>query len=401
MALRRDGAIYSAGLGGVGASFAAMRAIAFAALACLAGLGGCARDSWLTASHLLVDGFDETNQDCRTGLCDHDENTDLASFGSAIYLVHRTAESQVLGPNSSLHVYRSTDEGSTFDLLAVIPAPSDRDLRDPCFYTIGGQLAIKAITRLPVSSTRDSNVDSITVNTVSPDGGTTWGALTPIGPPMWSFWRVHRSSDGTYYSAAYQDGDQSVSLFSSTDGQTWAQGAQIYGVSTDTPLETELAFLPSGNLLALVRTDGSDAQLLGNVAPLRTKVCTAAPPYGAFDCSNELDGARLDGPVGFFYDHRLFVIARFHFLDVSDRKRTDLYEIEYDSETGPFRFVDHGHFPSAGDTSYAGVVPLGADDTSRFLVSYYSSNIPEDPAWASAMFEATDIWTARIDLANL
>ena len=363
-------------------------------------LAACTSD-WLTESHLLVDGFDETNQDCRTGPCDHDENTDLTMFNGSIYLVHRTAESQILGPNSSLRVYRSSDEGATFDLLAIIPAPSDRDLRDPCFYTIDGQLAIKAITRLPVSSTRDSNVDSITVNVVSPDGGMTWGALTPIGPEMWSFWRVHQSADGTYYSAAYQDGDLSVSLFSSPDGQTWTQGAQIYGVSADTPLETELVFLPSGNLLAFVRMDGTDAELLGSMGRLRTKVCTAAPPYGAFACTYELDGARLDGPVAFFYDHRLFIVARFHFLEVANRKRTDLYEIEYDAETGPFRFIDHGHFPSAGDTSYAGVVPLGGEGTSRFLVSYYSSNLKLDPPWARAMFEATDIWTARIDLAHL
>jgi hypothetical protein len=372
-----------------------------AALLLVACLTACTGGSWLTESHILVDGFDETNQDCRTGLCDHDENTDLTIFNGAIYLVHRTAISQMLGPNSALHVYRSTDEGATFALLAIIPAPTDRDLRDPCFYTIDGKLAIKAITRLPVSSTRDSNVDSITVNMVSPDDGTTWGPLTPIGPEMWSFWRVHQSADGTYYSAVYQDGDLSVSLFSSPDGQTWTQGAQIYGVSADTPLETELVFLPSGNLLAFVRMDGTDAELLGSEGRLRTKVCTAAPPFSTFDCSNELDGARLDGPVAFFYDKRLFIIARFHFLEVANRKRTDLYEIEYDSETGPFRFVDHGHFPSAGDTSYAGVVPLDGEGSSRLLVSYYSSNLKLDPPWARAMFEATDIWTAKIDLAHL
>ena len=295
-------------------------------------LGACgdnARPQFIDDAHILVDGFDETNLDCRTGPCDHDENTDLTLFAGATYLVHRTAESQILGPNSSLRVYRSDDFGASWTLLAVIPALVDRDLRDPCFYVIDGQLALKAITRLPVSSTRDSNVDSITVNTISSDAGTTWSALTPIGPETYSFWRI-RDFAGVHYSAAYLDGDVAVQLFSSSDGQTWTPGAMIYDVAADTPLETELIFAPSGDLTALVRMDGTDAELLGSEGRLRTKVCTASPPYASFDCSRELDGVRLDGPVAFGYDDRTFVIARKHILGVANRKRTALYELTPD-----------------------------------------------------------------------
>ena len=367
-------------------------------LVAVAGIG-CGSDSWLASSKLLFDGYDETNLDCRTGPCPHDENTDLAIYGGATYLVHRTAESQVLGPNSSLRVYRSDDHGGRFDLLAVIPAPTDRDLRDPCFYVMpDGSLAIKAITRLPVNSTRDSNVDSISVNTISSDGGTTWSTLAPIGPEMWSFWRVKQSADATYYSAAYQDGDLSVVLFSSADGQTWTQGPLVYGMSEDTPLETELVFLPSGLLQAYVRMDGTDDELLGSMGRLRTKVCTAPPPYSTFDCTYELDGARLDGPVAFFWGKRLFFVAREHYLEVENRKRTALYEITYTAETGPFDFVMHGEFPSAGDTSYAGVAPIAG---ARFLVTYYSSNLKQDGPWARAIFGPTDIWQATIDLSAL
>jgi hypothetical protein len=369
-----------------------MRALVLCALA------ACSSDSWLVSSKILVDGYDETNMDCRTGPCGHDENTDLTIFDGATYLVHRTAESQVLGPNSSLRVYRSDDHGAHFTMLAVIPAPTDRDLRDPSFYVINGQLAIKAITRLPVTSTRDSNVDSISINTISSDGGTTWSALTPIGPPTWSFWRVRDDANGVHYSAAYADGDLSVSLFSSVDGVTWTQGAQIYGISADTPLETELVFMPSGNLLAFVRMDGTDDELLGATGRLRTKVCTAAPPFSAFDCTYELDGARLDGPVAFFYGKRLFFVAREHYLEVENRKRTSLYEIGMKSELGPYTFTLYGEFPSAGDTSYAGVVPIAG---SQFLVTYYSSNLHQDGPWARAILGPTDIWQATIDLGNL
>jgi len=350
-------------------------------------------DSWVTSSKILVDGYDELNLDCRTGLCDHDENTDLTIYDGATYLVHRTAESQVLGPNSSLRVYRSDDHGATFNTLAVIQAPTDRDLRDPAFYVIDGSLAIKAITRLPVNSGRDSDVDSVSIVTTSSDGGTTWSPLTPIGPHAWSFWRVRDDANGIHYSAAYADGDTSVSLFSSVDGLTWTQGAQIYGVSADTPLETELVFLPSGTLQAYVRMDGTDDELLGSMGRLRTKVCTSLPPYSTFDCSHELDGARLDGPVAFFYRDRLFFVAREHILGVANKKRTALYEIHSD-----LSYTLHGEFPSAGDTSYAGVAPI---DGGKFLVTYYSSNVKEDPPWARAMFGPTDIWQATIDLSLL
>src|SRR5207245_1849969 len=100
----------------------------------------------------------------------HNENTDLVDWSGAIWLVHRTAQSQVLGPNSALHVYRSNDAGRTFAETAIIPAPADRDLRDPHFFIVGAKLCIKAITRLPVDSTRDSNTQSVSVQTCSADG---------------------------------------------------------------------------------------------------------------------------------------------------------------------------------------------------------------------------------------
>jgi len=361
-------------------------------LACAA----CAdHDAWLVDSHVIVDGVHETNDDCRTGPCPHDENTDLTIFGGSTFLVHRTAQSQVLGPNSSLRVYRSDDHGGTWMLLAIIPAPDDRDLRDPSFFVDAtGALAIKAITRLPVTSTRDTGVDSITIRTTSTDNGMTWSDLEPIGPEMWSFWRVKADTDGTLYSAAYLDGDMAVQLFSSTDGITWTAGAMIYTVADDTPLETELIFGDAG-VTALVRMDGTDEELLGNVGRLRTKVCTAPRPYTAFDCSGELDGVRLDGPVAFAYGTRELVIAREHFIEPDDRKKTALYELI----DGGTSIVMRGEFPSAGDTSYAGVVPI---EGSQFLATYYSSDTgkPDEP-WARAILEPSDIWQATIDVSKL
>jgi hypothetical protein len=97
-------------------------------------------------------------------------------------------------------------------------------------------------------------------------------------------------------------------------------------------------------------------------------------------------------------DGSAFVIARKHLKGPSIRKRTALYEIRGDFEGGPIRIVEHGTFPSAGDTSYAGVALTGR---SRFLVTWYSSPPRGDPSWLVGFTGRTDIWKATIDLGRL
>jgi len=345
---------------------------------------------------VFVDGhlYDDFALDCRTVMCRHNENTDMIAWNGALWLVHRTALSQTLGPDSALHVYRSTDDGASFQETARIEAPVDRDIRDPCFYVVGGQLLLKALTRLPVSLERDTGVDTVAVGMSSSDG-VTWTPQQPIGPHGWSFWRIKENA-GTYYTAAYQDGDLSVVLYTSTDGLAWTAGPLVYGISDDTPLETELTFMPDGRLLALVRMDGTDAELLGDTGRLRTKICWSDPPFTSFDCPAEFDGQRLDGPLTFWWQGRLFVVARKH-LQGTGKKRTSLYEIR-GFETGELAIGEWGELPSAGDTSYAGVAAL--DDT-HVLLSWYSGDLQADRPWVLAMFDLTSIWLGSVDMTAL
>jgi hypothetical protein len=355
-----------------------------------------AKPRWLLNDRILV-ASNLTNQNCRTGVCKHNENTDLTRWHGAVYLVHRTASSQVLGPNSSLRVYRSQNDGRTFKLQAIIPAPAGRDIRDPCFYVVGKRLFIKAITRLPGFALRDQNAGSISVETHS-SNGREWSATRAIGPEGWGFWRVVKHA-GVYYATAYEDGDLKIVLYRSRDGIRWTSGPLVYGVSADTPLEAELAFSPSGkHMLALVRMDGNNVDLLGYQGRLRTKVCWSRPPFAHFTCPETLNGVRLDGSVAFYWGHRLFVIAREHLRGPGIRKRTALYEITGNLEGGPIGIHKWGEFPSAGDTSYAGVVPLGG---ARFLVSWYSSPLKGDPSWLTGFAGPTNIWLATIDLSRL
>lgn len=368
------------------------------------GAGGYVAPEWLSDARILVSGETE-NLDCTTDVCRHSENTDLINWHGATWLVHRTAKSQILGPNSSLRILKSTDGGATFDLQAVIAAPTTppdgRDIRDPHFYVLNDTLYIKLLCRLPVLSKRDSDVDTLPQYTMSTDGKT-WSPLVTYSDGMgteWnthSFWRI-KERDGVYYSAAYLDGDLSVTLFSSTDGVTWAKGPDVYTVSEDTPLETELTFMPSGKMLALVRMDGTDDELLGDVGRLRTKICWSDPPYDSFDCPAELEDQRLDGPLSFFHDGRLFVVARKH-LGKNDRKRTSLFEITGELEGGPLSIKEWGELPSAGDTSYAGVADI---DATRVLLTWYSGDLEKDEGWIFGMLSRTDIWQGTVDFSKL
>lgn len=356
--------------------------------------------SFMPSAKVFVDGhaYDDPYRNCRNPgeYCRHNENTDMITWNGAIWLVHRSAVSQQLGPNSALYVYRSVDHGASFQKMAQIDAPTDRDIRDPEFFVVGNQLYMKALERLMVASARDSNVDTLSVVKTSTDG-VHWSDDTVVAPHGWSFWRV-KEFGGHYYSAAYQDGDLQVVLYSSPDGLHWTAGPLVYGVSADTPLETELTFMPSGKLLALVRTDGTDDELLGDQGRLRTQVCWADPPYQSFSCPQEFDGQRLDGPVSFFWNGRLFVVARKH-LQGTGKKRTSLFEIlgDYD-HGGALTIQEWGELPSAGDTSYAGVAMA---DPTHAVVSWYSGDLQADRPWVLAMFDLTSIWLGTIDMSRL
>ena len=372
---------------------------------------GTAGPAWLSAARVQVSGHDRTNENCRADICRHNENTDMIRYGGAIYLVHRTAMSQLLGPNSSLHFYKSTDEGKTFTQTGVVLAPTaplnaddtsttGRDLRDPHFFIVGDTLFVKAVTRLPKSildgGSRgiDSSVDMIAVVVTTKDG-VTFTPMVPIGPKGEAFWRVKKLGD-LYYNASYNDGDTRVTLFSSPDGFTWTKQATILDSAIDTPGETELELLPSGRMLALVRMDGTDDELYGNRGRLRTKSCWADPPFTKWDCPGEITGQRFDGPLSFQWKGRLFVLARRH-LQPTNKKRTSLFEVTGDLEKGPLDAKFLGDFPSGGDTAYSGMAML---DDHRFVTSWYSGDVNDDVDWVQGMLGLADIWLAEVDLTK-
>jgi hypothetical protein len=70
---------------------------------------------------------------------------------------------------------------------------------------------------------------------------------------------------------------------------------------------------------------------------------------------------------------------------VLSRKRTAIYRVESE------RLVRLSDLPSAGDTSYAGLVVRNG----HVHLSYYTSRIDRDYPWLLGMFLPTDIRMAR------
>ena len=73
------------------------------------------------------------------------------------------------------------------------------------------------------------------------------------------------------------------------------------------------------------------------------------------------------------------------------RKRTSLFLVEEKA----LRYLTD--LPSAGDTSYAGIVIQGDD----LYASYYTSPPAHDVTWVIGMFRPSNIMMSRIDLPAL
>jgi hypothetical protein len=109
---------------------------------------------------------------------------------------------------------------------------------------------------------------------------------------------------------------------------------------------------------------------------------------------------RLDGPNLFTFEGQVYAVGRYQphpsgpFAwqgSIFSRKRTSLFLIRPD---GMQYLTD---LPSAGDTSYSGIILQGE----ALLVSYYTSDIRRDYPWLLGMVSPSDARIARVDLLRL
>ncbi len=322
----------------------------------------------------------------------HNSNTDLTFWDGWFYLCHQTSPYHLGSSRSRLLLWRSRD-AREWEKVTEFKAERG-EYRDPTFAQIKGRLFLYVLPNLtrmaePVTTVYSSSKD-----------GSKWRQFKEVEQPGWLYWRpkpAPSAAEGTldnetWYVTAYWHEHGKSCLLKSPDGEKWTRVSMIHqGDHND---ETDFEFLPDGRILATGRLEMGDG-LLGDREAC-TLLSVAAPPYETWSYARSRV-TRLDGPCLFPYNGHIYAIGRHQasffprFVEqggLFSRKRTSLFLVE---ETRMVRLTD---LPSAGDTSYAGIVIQGDD----LYASYYTSPVKKDPTWIEGMFGRTDILMARISL---
>jgi hypothetical protein len=317
----------------------------------------------------------------------HNSNTDMIRWRDRFYLVHASSPYHFATEKCRL-VIRSSGDARSWEKLSEVNIPGE-DIRDPKFAVIGGRLFLYVL-----KSTRFIAEPYRTALRTSADGRT-WTPLVDIDPEGWLFWRPKTRDGRTWYVPAYWHEHGKSILLESTDGVRWSQVSVIH--EGDWNDETDIEFLPDGRMIATARLEGSDRWLGDENAS--TLIALAPPPYTGWK-STKSHVTRLDGPALFSYNGNTYAVGRHnpdrtgfftYFGSILARKRTALYRVLGD------RLVYLSDLPSAGDTSYAGVVLHDG----HAYISYYTSDTARDYPWIIGMLARSDIMIAKIELPLL
>ena len=312
----------------------------------------------------------------------HNSNTDLTFWNGWFYLIHQTSPYHLASSKSRLVLWRSRD-ARRWEKVTEFKAGRG-EYRDPKFAAIGERLFLFVLPN------RDLLAEPFTTAYAYSEDGTSWTAMEELEPRGWLFWRPKTRDGSTWYVPAYWHEHGRSILLKSSDGVNWLTVSKIYeGEKND---ETDFEFLPDGRMLATGRLEGSGS-VFGD-ATASTLIAVASPPYEdwAYQRSRV---TRLDGPCLFRYRENVYAIGRYQASftprfseqgSIYSRKRTSLVLVKADG----LRYLTD--LPSAGDTSYAGVVMR--DD--ELYVSYYTSRTDRDYPWIAGMFRPSNIVMARI-----
>jgi len=318
----------------------------------------------------------------------HNSNTDLIFWRDQFYLVH-AASPYHMGSAKCRLVLRRSRDARQWQTVREFNVPG-QDIRDPKFAAIGNLLILYAFPNAGFQA-----LPYRTVYSVSGDGDT-WAPFADIEQPGWLLWRP-KSRDGvTWYVPAYWHQHGKSALFSSTDGIAWTMVSMINeGEAND---ETDFEFLADGRILSTARLEVKADSPFGHIEA-STLLAVAEPPYTQWS-HQKSRVTRLDGPALFAHAGRVFAVARHQpgargpltrLGSMLSRKRTSLYVVE------PDRLIHLSDLPSAGDTSYAGVVLRDGS----LWTSYYTSDIGRDYPWVIGMLLKSEIRMARVGLDSL
>jgi hypothetical protein len=340
-------------------------------------------------SNIVVATWDITNDG------EHNSNTDMISWQGKFYLAYVSSPFHFGSTKSILHVSVSSDHGHSWGEVESFNPPGE-DIRDPKFAIIGNRLFLYAL-----KNTSFVAEPYITVYSYTEDGRA-WTNFELIpGLDGWLFWRPKTLDGITFYNAAYWYQHEKSVLLKSTDGIKWEIISTIH--QGDRNDETEIQFMADGRFLATARLEFNDFVdgAFGDIKGAKL-IAVSSPPYSEWTELLKSRVTRLDGPYLFPYHNRIFAIGRYqpdlghsgpltNQGSIMAKKRTSVFEVRTD---GLAYLTD---LPSAGDTSYVGLVL----DGNTAYVSYYTSPIDRDYSWILGMLTPSSVRMAEIDLITL
>lgn len=318
----------------------------------------------------------------------HNSNTDMIRWRDRFYLAHARSPYHMGTTSSRMLIWSSTD-ARHWEFLHEFQV-ADKDVRDPKFAVINDRLILYVLPNTgfepePYGTAAATSAD-----------GKTWSELIDLSPRGWLLWRPKTRDGRNYYVTAYWHEHGRSALLKSTDGLQWTMVSEIH--AGDRNDETDMEFLPDSSILATARLEGTRSFHQG-AFDARTLLAVARPPYASWN-KTESRLTRLDGPNLFRHGDRIYAVGRFDpesydrwygMSSLLGRKRTSLYLVTPEKLT---RLTD---LPSAGDTSYAGVVLADG----YLYISYYTNRIDRDYSWLLGLVRPTDVLIARLPLANL
>lgn len=300
----------------------------------------------------------------------HNALTDLIIYKDHWYCVFRESDMHVHGSNGVIRILGS-DNGMVWEPIACLEIEG-LDLRDPKLsITPQGKLMLLAgATRFNASK---KHLYHQSLTSFSEDG-VTWSEFQPILNQHEWLWRV-TWNQGNAYGISYRFSDPTdrsqeriTSLWKSPDGINYQLITEFK--IPGKPNESTLRFLPSGQMMALVRREkiGDNYAWIG----------TSFPPYEDWLWTETKQ--HIGGPNFIILDNVMWAAGRFIF-------KTPYAEFP---KTALALMTSHDLYPilvlpSSGDNSYPGML---YKDGFLYL-SYYSSHQ-----------DNTAIYLAKIDLGT-
>lgn len=298
---------------------------------------GVAADYWYTVKKIWDQGV-------------HNAFTDLIQFHNKFYCSFREADGHVRG-DGKIRILESRD-GERWESAALLEE-SGIDLRDP-------KLSITADGRLMVVAGGSvyrggSQLLGRQPRVAFSKDGRQWTEPQRVlseGEWLWRVTWYRGKAWGVSYNAM-PDVEWRLGLYSSDDGVNYQLVTKL--AVTGRPNETTVRFLRNGDMVALVRREG------GPSGSTNAWIGTAKPPYTEWSWKEA--GQRVGGPNFIVLPDGSMLAGTRHY-GANQLYMTMLAEMTPDS------LREVARFPSAGDTSYPGLLWYKG----MLWMSYYSSH---------------------------